>query len=104
MSNTETQTQAQPLVRISPKTGKPVRAYKKRKPMAKKRGRPSKADTVRQYDSNLKMLGRAILEKDNALKTLSNKLKELEAYATNLKIEMLDQQAVINYLEKKFVK
>ena len=97
MSNTKS-------VKISPRTGKPVRAYKKRNVIAKKRGRPSKANTVRQYDNDLKVLGKLILEKDNSISNLVEQLKKLEAYTTSLKIEMLDQQAVINYLEKKFVK
>lgn len=91
-------------VKISPRTGKPMRAYKKRKPLAKKRGRPSKANTVRQYDKDMRVLGKLILEKDHSINNLVGQLKKLEDYVTSLKIEMLDQQAVIKYLEKKFAK
>lgn len=83
--------------KISPRTGKPVRAYKKS-------GRKAKADTVRQYDNDLKVLGKLLAEKDHSIIILQKQLREYETNLTNLKVDMLDQQAVINYLEKKLLK
>jgi hypothetical protein len=91
-------------VRISPVTGKPVRAYKKKNAVAKKRGRPSKANTVRQYDNDLKTLGKLLMEKEHSIINLVTQLKDYETKMNNLKVDMLDQQAVINYLEKKLIK
>ena len=82
---------------ISPRTGKPLRKYTKR---AKK----AKPNTVRQYDADLALLGKVVTERDQLIDKLTARIKELESNAVNLKVDMLDQQAVINYLEKKLLK
>lgn len=78
----------------------------------------AKAKAKRKYtrtaptkEESMVTLGREILkgrkvvgELIDANKYLSNKVEELNNTITALKIDMLDQQAIINYLEKKLIK
>lgn len=75
---------------------KPKRKYTKRNPSAK---------------DNLVILGKELLKGRTALNNLLNEnqklhnlLQERDNTITALKIDMLDQQAIINYLEKKLLK
>ena len=75
---------------------KAKRTYTKRKPTLKE---------------DMAVLGREILKGRNALANLLDEnerlhtlIQERDNTITALKIDMLDQQAVINYLEKKLIK
>lgn len=80
---------------------------------AGKKAKPNRMATKAKDTSkeDLAVLGREILKGrtaiDNLLQEnqrLHNIIQEQENTITALKIDMLDQQAVINYLEKKFIK
>jgi hypothetical protein len=64
--------------------------------------RAEKPNTVRQY-SNAEV-DRVINAFSSHVKTLTEQVENLTNQNTALKIDMLDQQAVINYLEKKLIK
>lgn len=82
---------------------------KKAKPKAKAKRKYTRTAPTKQ--DNMALLGREILkgrkvvgELIDANKYLSGKIEELNNTITALKIDMLDQQAIINYLEKKLLK
>jgi uncharacterized protein (DUF2164 family) len=50
------------------------------------------------------VLGKLLMEKEHSIINLVTQLKDYETKMNNLKVDMLDQQAVINYLEKKLIK
>lgn len=82
---------------------------KKAKPKAKAKRKYTR--TAPTKEESMVTLGREILkgrkvvgELIDANKYLSNKVEELNNTITALKIDMLDQQAIINYLEKKLIK
>ena len=61
-----------------------------------------KANTVRQYSED--ELNRIVSLYNQDIAKLQTWLLERDNTITALKIDMLDQQAVINYLEKKLIK
>lgn len=82
---------------------------KKAKPKAKAKRKYTR--TAPTKEDSMALLGREILkgrkvvgELIDANKYLSGKIEELNNTITALKIDMLDQQAIINYLEKKLLK
>lgn len=82
---------------------------KKAKPKAKAKRKYTR--TAPTKEESMVTLGREILkgrkvvgELIDANKYLSGKIEELNNTITALKIDMLDQQAIINYLEKKLIK
>ena len=71
----------------------------------KKRAVKPKADkpnTVRQYSKA--EMDRVVNALSSHIRDLTDQLTSLNNQNTALKIDMLDQQAVINYLEKKLIK
>ena len=84
---------------------------KKAKPKAKAKAKRKYTRTAPTKEDSMALLGREILkgrkvvgELIDANKYLSGKIEELNNTITALKIDMLDQQAIINYLEKKLLK
>jgi hypothetical protein len=80
-------------------------------PLNKTKAKRKYTRTAPTKRDNMVVLGREILkgrkvvgELIDANKYLSGKIEELNNTITALKIDMLDQQAIINYLEKKLYK
>lgn len=74
----------------------------KKKRAVKPKPRAVKPSTVRQYSED--ELNRIVGLYQQDINTLQTWLLERDNTITALKIDMLDQQAVINYLEKKLIK
>lgn len=75
---------------------------KKRVTKVAKVTKAEKPNTVRQY-SNAEV-DRVINAFSSHIRDLTEQVENLTNQNTALKIDMLDQQAVINYLEKKLIK
>lgn len=82
-----------------------------KKPKAKTKGKRKYTRTAPTKEQSMLTLGREILKGRNAIDNLisennrlRNVLQEKDNTITALKIDMLDQQAIINYLEKKLLK
>ena len=84
---------------------------KKAKPKAEAKAKRKYTRTAPTKEESMVTLGREILKGRQALSRLvddnnrlRNAIQEKDNTITALKIDMLDQQAIINYLEKKLYK
>lgn len=82
---------------------------KKAKPKVKAKRKytrtaPTKEESMATLGREILKGRRAVSELIDANKYLSGKVEELGNTITALRIDMLDQQAIINYLEKKLFK